>query len=67
MTARVSGNALSRGLLLDWLAGNPGTTWQQRWQSSEAEVSGLRWRQFLAGWLAQQGHGHDPSRRPTGT
>jgi integrase len=47
---------VATGLLLDWLAGSPGTTWQQRWRSSEAEVSGLCWRQVLARWLSLHGH-----------
>ena len=44
------------GTLLDWLAGNRGENWQARWQSGEAGVAGLRWRQVLASWLAGQGH-----------
>ena len=47
---------VAAGLLLDWLESNPGTTWQQRWQSSEADVSGLRWRHVLARWLTRHGH-----------
>jgi len=43
-------------LLLDWLAGSPGTTWQQRWQSTEAEVCGLHWRRVLGQWLTRHGH-----------
>ncbi|MFD1548025.1 site-specific integrase [Nonomuraea guangzhouensis] len=46
-----------RGLrhLLDWLAGQPGDTWQQRWTSSGAETLGPRWRQKPVAWLAEQG------------
>ena len=44
------------GLLLDWLEGSPGQTWQERWQSNEAGVVGLRWRQVLARWLTGEGH-----------
>jgi integrase len=46
-----------RGLrhLLDWLAEQPGTTWQQRWANSGAEVLGARWRQAPLAWLAARG------------
>ena len=46
-----------RGLrhLLDWLAGQPGDTWQQRWASSGAETLGARWRQASITWLAARG------------
>jgi integrase len=42
-----------RGLrhLLDWLADQPGDTWQQRWANSGAEVLGSRWRQAPIAWL----------------
>lgn len=43
-------------LLLDWLAGNPGTTWQQRWLANEPSVAGLCWRQVLGRWLADHGY-----------
>jgi len=44
------------GLLLDWLTGHPGTTWQQRWLTVEAEVAGLGWRQVLGRWRTEKGH-----------
>ena len=46
-----------RGLrhLLDWLAGQPGDTWQQRWASSGAEALGARWRQAPIAWLEARG------------
>jgi Phage integrase family len=46
-----------RGLrhLLDWLAGQPGDTWQQRWANSGAEALGARWRQAPITWLAARG------------
>jgi hypothetical protein len=47
---------VAAGLLLDWLAGRPGTTWQQRWRSIEADVSGLGWRRVLGEWRTQHGH-----------
>jgi len=43
-------------LLLDWLAGNPGTTWQQRWLVSEPGLAGVRFRQVLGRWLADHGY-----------
>ncbi len=43
-------------LLLDWLAGNPGTTWQQRWLASEPGIAGVRFRQVLGRWLADHGY-----------
>ena len=30
-------------LLLDWLEGQPGRTWQQRWLASGADAAGERW------------------------
>jgi hypothetical protein len=47
---------VAMGLLLDWLEGQPGATWQQRWLSTEADVAGLRWRRVLGRWLAEHGH-----------
>jgi hypothetical protein len=46
-----------RGLrhLLDWLADQPGDTWQQRWTNSGAEALGARWRQAPITWLAARG------------
>ncbi len=47
---------VAAGLLLDWLAGNPGTSWQQRWLAGEPEVFGPAWRKVLGGWLADHGY-----------
>ena len=46
-----------RGLtrLLDWLEGQPGQTWQERWLASGAEAAGISWRQVPMSWL--DGHG----------
>lgn len=46
-----------RGLrhVLDWLAGQPGDTWQQRWTNSGAEALGAQWRQVPITWLQAQG------------
>jgi hypothetical protein len=43
-------------LVLDWLAGQPGETWQDRWLASGADTAGAGWRQLPAQWLAVQGH-----------
>jgi len=43
-------------LLLDWLADQPGRTWQQRWLSAEADIAGMAWRQARSAWLADHGH-----------
>ncbi len=46
-----------RGLarLLDWLADQPGQTWQQRWLASGAEAAGVDWRKVPIRWLHDQG------------
>ncbi|HEX6454818.1 MAG TPA: site-specific integrase [Trebonia sp.] len=46
-----------RGLrhLLDWLAGQAGDTWQQRWINSGAESLGAAWRQAPIAWLGEHG------------
>lgn len=43
------------GHLLDWLAGQAGDTWQQRWINSGAESSGAAWRQAPIAWLGEHG------------
>jgi len=48
-------------LLLDWLADQPGDSWQQRWHSSGADTMGRLWRQHPAAWLHQRGeYGKQP-------
>jgi hypothetical protein len=47
---------VAAGLVLDWLADNPGPTWQQRWSAGEPAVLGVGWRQVLGGWLADRGY-----------
>jgi integrase len=46
-----------RGLarLLDWLADQPGQTWQERWLAGGAEEVGVDWRQVPMRWLHDQG------------
>jgi hypothetical protein len=51
-------------LLLDWLADQPGRSWQQRWLASGADAAGSRWRHIPAGWLHSHGR-HSGGRRDT--
>jgi len=44
-------------LLLDWLADQPGRSWQERWQSSGADAAGRAWRAIPSSWLDERGHG----------
>jgi hypothetical protein len=46
-----------RGLawFLDWLAGQPGDTWQQRWMASGADAAGGSWRQAPIAWRQERG------------
>ena len=43
----------TRGLtaLLDWLADQPGGSWQERWLASGADAAGGEWSQVSAQWL----------------
>jgi hypothetical protein len=47
----------ARGLarLLEWLAGQPGGTWQDRWLASGAEKAGAGWAQLPIRWLNDRG------------
>jgi hypothetical protein len=47
----------TRGLawLLDWLADQPGQSWQQRWMASGADAAGAAWRQVPIAWQRQRG------------
>lgn len=40
---------------LDWLDGQPGGTWQERWAASGAEQAGRGWRNTAAAWLSAAG------------
>jgi integrase len=46
-----------RGLswLLDWLADQPGQTWQQRWMASGADAAGGAWRRVPIAWQQERG------------
>ncbi|SHM93958.1 site-specific integrase [Streptomyces yunnanensis] len=48
-------SALGLVTLLDWLEGQPGRTWQARWQVSGIEDSGAEWRREIAQWLPTRG------------
>jgi Phage integrase family len=41
----------SLGQVLDWLAGQPGATWQERWAASGARQAGSGWRETAVVWL----------------
>jgi integrase len=56
--------AAGLGLLLDWLADQPGRSWQQRWLASGADAAGSRWRQIPARWLRGSGR-YSAGRRDT--
>lgn len=43
------------GWLLDWLADQPGETWQQRWMASGADPLGGDWRQAPIAWQRARG------------
>jgi hypothetical protein len=43
-------------LLLDWLATQPGDSWQQRWLASGADTAGAAWRDEPRGWLHANGY-----------
>ncbi|MGH3121714.1 MAG: tyrosine-type recombinase/integrase, partial [Streptosporangiaceae bacterium] len=51
-----SDHRLGLRLLLDWLAGQPGDTWQDRWLASGADAAGNSWRQVTTAWLQDHGH-----------
>jgi hypothetical protein len=42
-------------LMLDWLAEQPGRSWQQRWIASGTDAAAAGWRQLPAGWLHERG------------
>ena len=54
---RQPANARRRGLrmLVDWLEGHPGETWQERWLATGAQEKGTRWEEVPAAWLERQG------------
>jgi integrase len=51
-----SDHRLGARLLLDWLADQPGDTWQDRWLASGADAAGNSWREVTTAWLQDHGH-----------
>ena len=50
--------ATGLALLLDWLAGQDGGSWQERWLASGADAAGATWTQLAGSWLRQAGGPH---------
>jgi integrase len=51
------GNAGALEALLDWLQGQDGGSWQQRWLASGADTAGAAWWQLARDWLHRRsGH-----------
>jgi integrase len=46
-------HAAGLALLLDWLAGQDGGSWQERWLASGADGAGAAWTRLAGGWLKQ--------------
>jgi hypothetical protein len=42
--------------LINWLADQPGRTWQERWLSSGADAAEADWREVPTKWLCAHGH-----------
>ena len=42
--------------MIDWLADQPGRTWQERWLSSGADAADAAWREVSTRWLCANGH-----------
>ncbi len=42
--------------LINWLADQPGRTWQERWLSSGADAADAAWREVSTRWLCANGH-----------
>jgi integrase len=57
-SGRSAGQGYARvgpGALLDWLEGQPGATWQERWLASGADQARAGWRDLPRGWLLERG------------
>ncbi len=46
-------HAAGLALLLDWLAGQDGGSWQERWLASGADAAGAAWTQVAGSWLTR--------------
>ena len=55
MAGLLPGNASGREALLDWLAGQDGGSWQQRWLASGADAAAAAWWQLPRDWLRRSG------------
>jgi hypothetical protein len=53
------------GQVLDWLGGQPGGTWQERWAACGAGQAGAGWREMAATWLSAAGRA--PAGGPRGS
>ena len=53
------------GQVLDWLGGQPGGTWQERWAACGAGQAGAGWREIAARWLSAAGRA--PAGGPRGS
>ena len=57
LAGQLPGNAGGLEALLDWLAGQDGGSWQQRWLASGADAAGAAWWQLARDWLHRRsGH-----------
>ena len=55
LTGLLPGSASGLEALLDWLAGQDGGSWQQRWLASGADAAGPPWWQVARDWLRRSG------------
>jgi hypothetical protein len=53
------------GQVLDWLASQPGATWQERWAASSAEDA-AGWREIAVGWFTAAGRFYPSDRQRRG-
>jgi hypothetical protein len=57
LAALLPGNAGGLQALLEWLQGQDGGSWQQRWLASGADTAGAAWWQLARDWLHRRsGH-----------
>jgi len=56
LAALLPGNASALEALLDWLAGQDGGSWHQRWLASGADTVGAAWWQLARDWQHRSGH-----------
>ena len=56
LSGLLPGNVGAREALLDWLAAQDGSSWQQRWLASGADAAAAGWWQLPRDWLRRSGH-----------